>query len=78
MCAAFQTGYQDIKNLFNHANTRAEISNTINDFFYSVRSLCLGPPPTVVRFHTLLGYPLPILECTYVLNDSKVKQNTFK
>ena len=32
MCAAFQTGYQKIRNLFNHADMMAEITNIISIF----------------------------------------------
>ena len=32
MCAACQTGYQKIRNLFNHADMMAEITNVISVF----------------------------------------------
>ena len=78
MCAACHAGYQEIRNLFNHANTRAEITNTISNFFYSVY-VCFAstlPPtyPPTVRFHTLLGNPLPLSERTYFLNYPEVKK----
>ena len=62
MCAFYQTGYQEIRNLFNYANMK---SPTLIAIFYSSRTLCLDPTP-LVRFHTFLGYPLPPLEA-YVL-----------
>ena len=57
MSAACQTGYQEIRNLFNHANLRAEITNTINtisNFFKAYVRFASTLPP-FVRFHTLLG-----------------------
>ena len=56
MSAACQTGYQEIRNLFNHANMRAEIintTNTISNFFKELHTLCVDSP--FVRFHALLG-----------------------
>ena len=74
MCAACQKGYQEIRNLFNHANMMAEITNTISNFSYSVRTFCLDPLP-LVHFHTFLGYPLPLSEHTYFLNDPNGENN---
>ena len=57
MCAGCQTGYQEIRNLFNHANMRAEIINTINiisNFFKACVRFASNLSP-FVRFHTLLG-----------------------
>ena len=39
MCAACQTGHQEIRNLFNHANMRAEIFNTTNNFLWCTHAL---------------------------------------
>ena len=69
MCAACHAGYQEIRNLFNHANTRAEITNTISNFFYSVRMLCLDSPahlPSDCTFSYAFREPPPPLG-TYVL-----------
>ena len=52
MCAACQTEYQEIRNLFNHANMRAEITNTI--FLYII------PLSPLARFYTFFGYTLPL------------------
>ena len=70
MCAACQTGYQETRNLFNHANMRVEITKTISNFFIAyIRFDSISASP-FVRFHALLGYPPPpILECAYFLND---------
>ena len=43
-------------------------SPTLLAIFYSKRTLCFGPPP-LVHFHTLLGYPIPLSERKYFLND---------
>ena len=70
MCAACQTGYQETRNLFNHANMRAEITKTISNFFIAYIRFDSTSASPLVRFHTLLGYPPPpILECAYFLND---------
>ena len=39
MCAACQRGYQEIRNLFSHANMRAEISKTIRTFSQDAHAL---------------------------------------
>ena len=59
MCAACQTVYQEIINLFNHANMRAEITNTMSNFFMAYICFASTSPPPLVLFHMLLGYPLP-------------------
>ena len=45
MCAACQTGYQEIRDLFNHANMRAEISNTNSNFLIAYVHFASTPPP---------------------------------
>ena len=71
MCAACQTVYQEIRNLFNHANMRAEINNTISNFFITYVHFASTSPPPLVYFHTVTPYPLS--ERTYFLNDPKAR-----
>ena len=73
MCAACQTGYQEIRNLFSHAKMRAEISKTIRTFSQDAHALP-WPLHLLFCFHTPLGYPLLASECTCFLNDPKVKK----
>ena len=55
MRAACQTRYHEIRNLFNHANMRVEITKTVDIYLVYI---CFSSTPTSpVSFHALLGYP---------------------
>ena len=58
MYTACKRGYQEIRNLFNYANRRTEITYTINNFFIEYVPFASNFSSHLVRFHTLLGYPL--------------------
>ena len=57
MCAACQTGYQEIRNLSNDANMWIEITNAISNFFITYVRFAATSPTPLMHFHTLLGYP---------------------
>ena len=42
MCAACQTGYQEIRSLFNHANMRTDSINTISNFLIAYVRFAFG------------------------------------
>ena len=79
MCTACQTGYQEIRNWFNNAGVRTEITSTITNFLQRYALLC--SPSPLVRFQRFLGNPSPFSKRTNFLNDpfhsllqSKIKQ----
>ena len=51
-------------------------SPTLLAISHSVCALCIDPPSAIVRYYTLLGYPLRILKCRYVYSYNCIKQKT--
>ena len=70
MHAACQAWYQEIINLFNHANLMAEITSTISKFSIAYLRFVSTPLPSPCTFSYGLRVPRPpFSECTYFLND---------
>ena len=67
MCAASRKEYQEIRNLFNHANTRAEINNTISNSFIAYVWFASIPPH--LYFYTLLGSTFLLPLGVYILSE---------
>ena len=68
MCATCQRGYQEIRNLFNHANMRAEITNIIRNFYIAYVRFAWTPLPPLACYHTFLGYSSPALPSCSIHN----------
>ena len=71
MCVAFQTEYQEVRNLFNLANMMAEItiSKYYQQFFFIV---CVRFALTLLSLYVFTrfqGTPSPLSQCMYFFND---------
>ena len=45
MCAAYQTGYQEIRKLFTHANMMTVITSPVKTYFIAYVHFASTPPP---------------------------------